>query len=255
MSHYVLFQMSGSFREHLIASHEFYVSEARVRLLDPFSEEAMKADADRYADEWLAKMAERFDPDRDDPGSHYEASWDEGVAFYLRLEDLRKTTRLSIIAGLYHEWEKQLRDWLAREIMRVAPGGHLRSAIWRQPIEDIFDFLESWGWPVRERPYYLDLRVCHLVINVYKHGSGTSLSQLRDLAPALTGQTETMPAFLFSALDHTRLSVGDDDLIRFSNALVAFWRDVPENTLQSQISNEPAWIGKALEKDQAARKT
>lgn len=253
MGDYVLFQMWGSFREHLIASHKFYVAEARARLLDQFTEASMKAHADRYADEWLAGMAVHFDPDRDDPSSHYEQAVDERVAFYLRLEDLRKSTQLSIIAGMYHEWEKQLRDWLGREIMRVAPGEHMRSAIWKQTVGGIIDFLESWQWPVRSQPYFRDLHLCHLVVNVYKHGSGTSFEELKAFAPALTGQQADTPAFMLSVLDHTNLTVGDTDLDRFSEAIIAFWRDVPENTFRTQMSAEPVWLQKALKKDLDAR--
>lgn len=95
MTDYVLFQMWGPFREQLIASHEFYVKEARDRLLAQFTEEAMKADADGFAEDRLGKMAPRFNPDRDDPGDYYERAYDAGVDFYLRMEALRDTTRLS----------------------------------------------------------------------------------------------------------------------------------------------------------------
>ena len=60
MGDYSLVQMGGPFREQLIASNEFYVSEARDRLLAQFTEENMKADADRFAEDWLARMAGRF---------------------------------------------------------------------------------------------------------------------------------------------------------------------------------------------------
>lgn len=253
MSDYVLFQMWGPFREQLIASHEFYVREARDRLLAQFTEDSMKADADRFAEEWLAKMAPRFNPDRDDESAFYEQAYDEGVGFYLRMEELRNTTRLSVVAGMYHEWEKQLRDWLVRELGHMAPGQHLRAAIWKQQIDPLIDFLESWSWPVRARAYYKDLRTCHLVVNVYKHGNGGSLEELRKLEPALAGHTSETLGFLAPALDHTYLAVGDGELARFADAITAFWRDVPQNTFQSQISGEPSWITKALEKDIAAK--
>ncbi|WP_171003791.1 hypothetical protein [Sphingopyxis sp. L1A2A] len=42
----------------------------------------------------------------------------------------------------------------------------------------------------------------------------------------------------------------DDDLDQFSDAIVAFWHDVPENTFASQIGDLPKWLEKAIEKDQ-----
>lgn len=147
----VLFQMWGPFRDGLIASHQFYVSEAKTRLLSQFG--TMKEDADRYAEDWLASRAPYFNPDRDDPADAYQQAWDESVSFYLQLEDLQKATRLSVIAGMYHEWEKQLRDWITRELGRVIHGSHTRAVFWKATIDQLFDFLECWGWPVRSRPY------------------------------------------------------------------------------------------------------
>src|SRR3546814_11359637 len=75
---------------------------------------------------------------------------------------------------MYHEWEKQLRDWLGKDMGELRLGKHTHAAIWRAVIGDIFDFLEMWQWPIRSRPYFHDLHLCHLVVNVYKHGAGPS---------------------------------------------------------------------------------
>ena len=247
----VFLQMWGPFRDHLVANHEFYVAQAKGRLLTQFNDEAMKADADQHAEDWLASRAQYFDPDRDDPADAYEQSWDEAVSFYQGLVDLQKTTRLSIIAGIYHEWEKQLRDWLGREMGHHRLGEHTNAAIWRVVIGDIFDFLECCQWPVRERPYYADLNICHLVVNVYKHGNGNSFKELKEKAPEIAGPKDELPGFFLSALDYTNVEVTDADLNRFSDAIVAFWKDVPENVFFSQLSGEPKWLKKAVEKDLA----
>ena len=246
----VFTQMWGPFREHLIANHEFYVVEAKKRLLAQFNDDAMKVDADRHAEEWLASRAQFFDPDRDDPGSVYEQSWDESISFYQGLVDLQNTTRLSVIAGMYHEWEKQLRDWLGREMGEHRLGEHTHAAIWKVNIGDIFDFLECWQWPVRDKPYYADLHICHLVVNVYKHGRGNSFNSLQELAPDLVGAKADLPRFFISALDYTNLEISDAKLDQFSDAIIAFWKDVPENTFFSQLSCEPKWLEKAVKKDQ-----
>jgi len=243
----VLVQMWGPFREQLIANHQFYVAEAKKRLLAQFDEETMKADADRYAEEWLAGIP--FDPDRDDPAGAYEQAWEENISFYQSLAELRDNTRLSIIAGMYHEWEKQLRDWLGREMGHHGLGEHTHTAIWRVVIGDIFDFLEFWQWPIRDRLFYTDLNICHLIVNVYKHGNGNSFKELKDKAPELVGANEGLPGFFLSALDYTNLEIGDAQLDRFSNAIISFWRDVPENVFFSQLSGEPNWLKNAIIKD------
>lgn len=254
MTGYVVFQMWGRFREHLIASHEFFVAEGRKRLLDQFNDAGMAAEADKFAECWLQESSAYFDPERHDSGDFYEQAQDESIAFYERLEDLRTITRLSIVAGMYHEWEKQLRSWLDKELMRLPETGeHVRLALWKVNIHELIAFLETWGWPVRTKGYYADLELCHTVVNVYKHGSGPSLTKLKTLAPDLAGHDGSMPAFIASGLDHTHLSISDAEIARFSAAIVAFWRDVPENTFDRQIGDAPAWLELALKKDLKAR--
>lgn len=249
----VFLQMWGPTREHLIGNHEFYVAEAKRRLLDQFDDDAMKADADRHAEEWLAQHAQFFNPDRHDPADAYEQAYDEQSGFYQSLVGLRDSTRLSIIAGMFHEWEKQVRDWLGRELGHHGLGKHAHDAVWRVTFDDLIALFECCQWPVREREFFRALHLCHLVTNVYKHGNGASFEALKELAPELAGDTGDLPAFFVSALDYTTLKVTDADLGRFAEAIVAFWRDLPENIFFSQIPEPPKWLERALRKEQEGR--
>lgn len=243
----VFLQMWGPVREDLIATHEFYVSEAKRRLLDQFSEDAMKADADRHADAWLAARAKSFDPDRDDAADNYEQAYHEGIGFYASLVALRDNTRLSIISGMLHEWEKQFRDWLGREFGHHGFGKPLHDAVWMAKAAELFDFMEACGWPVRSQPYFADLQIGLLVVNVYKHGNGRSLDQLKAVSPGHVAGGD-LPAFFISALDYAALTVPDGDIGRFAAAVTAFWRSVPENILFSQLADPPEWVQRALKK-------
>ena len=244
----VFLQLWGPTREHLIANHQFYVAQARTRLLDQFVDDAMKADAQRHSDEWLAERAQHFDPERDDPGATYEAAYDEHISFYLSLAGLRDSTRLSIIAGMFHEWEKQIRDWLGKELGHLGLKEHVHAAVWAAKFDELMDLFERCAWPVRDQEFYSQLQRAQLVVNVYKHGNGPSFETLRRLAPELVGGMER-PAFFVSALDYSALVVSDDDLIRFAEAITAFWRTVPENIFFSQVGEAPKWLEKALRKE------
>lgn len=244
----VFLQMWGPTREHLIANHKFYVAQARTRLLDQFEDEAMKADAQRHSDEWLAERAQHFDPERDDPGADYEAAYDEHISFYLSLAGLRDSTRLSIIAGMFHEWEKQVRDWLGRELGHLGLKEHVHAAIWAAKFEELMDLFERCAWAVRDQEFYPQLQRAHLVVNVYKHGNGQSFDTLKQLAPDLVGGKER-PAYFVSALDYSALKVGEADLAQFAEAITAFWRAVPVNIFFSQVGELPKWFEKALRKE------
>ena len=75
-----LFHMWNRFREKLIAEHNFYMEQAKKRLLSQF--ENLEEESDRYSEEWLAKTSHHFDPDRHDPGDFYEQAYEEGIEFY-----------------------------------------------------------------------------------------------------------------------------------------------------------------------------
>lgn len=114
MSERVLFMMWGPFRESLIKAHAFYVEQARKRLLSQFGD--IEAEANKAPEEWLEQTSHLFNPEQHDPGDFYEAAHEAGIEFYELLRDMRRQTRLSVVAGMFHEWDKQLRDWLTQEI-------------------------------------------------------------------------------------------------------------------------------------------
>lgn len=252
MSGFVLFQMWGPFRQSLIKSHLFYVEQARKRLLSQFDD--IEADADRAAEDWLEQSGQNFNPDRHDPGEFYEAANDVGIEFYGLLSDMREQTRLSVVAGMFHEWDKQLRDWLAREIQHWHRGDNATLKVWSADFGQIADLLESLGWNVRSADYFRTLDACRLVVNVHKHGEGKSLDELRSHFPEYLHDPFNGSGSAYSDTkyrDHSHLKVTDEQFQAFSNAILAFWRDIPENVLDSQMSDVPDWFGKAILKDRA----
>jgi len=252
MSDYVLFKMWEPFRQSLIKGHLFYVEQAQKRLLTQFAD--MESDSDRAAEEWLEQSGKFFDPDRHDPGDFYEEAYDVGIEFYGLLSDMREQTRLSVVAGMFHEWDKQLRDWLVCEIQHWHRGDSVASKVWSADFGQIASLLESLGWDVRSKDYFRMLDACRLVVNVYKRGKGKSLDDLRENFPEyLDDPLKDFGATNSSAghLDHTHLKVNDAQFQEFSDAILAFWRDVPENVFESEVTDVPDWLGKALLKDRA----
>lgn len=253
MSGYVLFQMWEPFRQSLIKGHSFYVEQARKRLLSQFND--IEAEADHAAREWLDQSGKYFDPERHDPGDFYEDANDVGIEFYGLLNDMREQTRLNVVAGMFHEWDKQLRDWLVQEIRHWHRGDHLISKIWLVNFGQLAELLESLGWKLRTTDYFLKLDACRLVVNVYKHGEGKSLDNLKVSFPEyLDDPFKNCGSALSDTryLDHTHLKISEDQFQGFSDAILAFWHDVPENVVESQVTNVPDWFSKAIQKDRAA---
>lgn len=252
MSGYVLFQMWGPFRQSLIQRHLFYVEQARKRLLSQFGN--IEADADQAAEAWLEKSDQYFDLDRHDPADIYEAANDVGIEFYGLLSNMREQTRLSVVAGMFHEWDKQLRDWLVREIQHWHRGDNITLKVWSADFQQIAELLESFGWNVCSTDYFRALDACRLVVNVYKHGEGKSLAELKGNFPEYLDGPFSGSGGAFSEnkyQDHTHLKVSDDQFQAFSDAILSFWRNIPQNVPESQITDVPDWFGKAIMKDRA----
>ena len=254
MTDRVLFHMYSGFRAQLIENHEFYVAQAKARLLDQFTDEAISEEADRAAEESYLQRGRNFDPDRHDSGDFAEAAYDDGVWRYQLMTALRDNVRLSIVSGFFHQWEKSVRQWLVNELRHWHHGEVTRCAIWKKNLGELLDLLESFGWSLKSTVYFKKLDACRLVVNVYRHGDGPSLNELAKSYPnhfdhPLEDIRGAIGEMWFSP-SHEYLKISDRDLDEFANAITAFWEDVPENVLGSQITTPPNWLLKALEKDQ-----
>ena len=250
MRNFVAFQMWGSFRKQLVKAHVFYVEQAKKRLLTRF--ENIEEEAQAEMDTWLEETSHLFDPERHDPGDFYEQANDVGIEFYELLTEMRDRTRLSVIAGMYHEWDKQLRDWLWREISRWHRGDELRRQVWAVDFVSLMEFMVALGWDVKGTAYYAHLDACRLLVNVYKHGEGKSFEQLRDRYPRYIQHPfadNSDVDWAVSQADYTHLKVADQTVDEFSKAIIDFWNDVPENVFASTIEEVPKWFERAYNKD------
>lgn len=250
MSDSVLFHMWGPFRRSLIAGHRFYVEQAQKRLLSQF--EDIEVEARTASDEWLESNKGNFDPDRHDPGDFYEAANDAGIEFYSLLSGMREQTILSVVAGMFHEWDKQFRDWLAREMQHWHNGSFAAQKVWLADFSQIVELVESLGWKISGTEYFVQLDACRLVVNVYKHGRGKSLEDLRHKYPEYLEDQFSGSGGIFSGIDYrdyTNLKVTKDQFDAFSVAIITFWQNLPDYTFASQTNELPEWLRKALKKD------
>ncbi|NMW21774.1 MAG: hypothetical protein HKK67_09115 [Chlorobiaceae bacterium] len=242
----VLFQMSGSFRALLIRSHKFYVEQAQKRLLSQFQN--IEEEAEKYSREWLNQHSPMFDPDRYNADDFYDQATEEGIEYYEMLEDMRNRTRLSVISGMYHEWDKQFRGWLTKEIEFWHHGNEAKSVIWKKTFYPLMDFLEAIGFHVKSMPYFTSLDRCRLIVNAYKHGDGDAFTHIKKLYPEFINESMNDSLYIDMS-DHTDLVVSDAHVEEFSKAIIDFWESVPENFFDSDIICFPEWFEKAFEKD------
>ena len=251
-----IFYMWGTRREGLIAEHQFYVSEGKKRLTNQFSDKAaIEQEATAFGEAWLKRAGRHFNPDRHDVGSFYEQAQDEEIQHYAALDELGNSARLALIAGMYHYWERSLREWLtSRDCTgHFHKGDHLPRAIWGAgffPVLELFQCIGLFqaGCTIRDR-----LDTCRMVVNTYKHGAGSSADQLKAKRPELFDQyglRAKSTLVNYAALtDYTDLYVEDAQIDEFADAIEEFWRAIPEYVTDSEFQPVPKWFIKAYNKD------
>ena len=241
-----LFYMWGPFRDSLIESHLFYVKQAKVRLLSQFDN--LSIEAEKYAEEWLKERSPYFNPDIHDPSDFDEHAYDASIEFYQMLSDMRNRTLLSIMAGLFHEWDKQLRDWLVKEVNHWHSGEAVKKAIWKANFEEVFDFIDKVIVEVKSQNFYQPLDKCRLLVNAYKHGEGDSFQNLKSKYPEFLDSL-MVGDFFVNFSDYTDIVVNDTHVDEFSNAIVEFWKIIPQYVYSDKDIEFPDWFKKAYIKD------
>ena len=151
---------------------------------------------------------------------------------------------------IFVEMDKELRGWMASELGRWRHDGELVSKVWTRRLVEIYDLLEACGWNSRKASFMNLLHQCQLVVNVYKHGHGNSLHELKaDYPQYLTSKTEEELYLDIDFLDHAQLHVEMHQLIAFSNGIVDFWESIPERLFLDYTADFPVWFVKAWNHD------
>jgi hypothetical protein len=146
------------------------------------------------------------------------------------LSDLRQSVILGALAGLYHQWEKQLRGFIEMELAHDVKRDDAAKAAWSGIIGEVFDLLREFGWDVRVQPFFAPIDACRLIVNVYKHGQGPSLVELNRRYPAYLPDPigKRIPAFGSRGPSHEWLTVTEKDFPEIASGLRAFWEALPE---------------------------
>ncbi|WP_370336457.1 hypothetical protein [Parvularcula marina] len=250
----LLFYMYEYRRKHTIAKHNFYVEQGKIRLTDQFSDqEKIAQEASRYAEEFLENASRHFDPDRHDPSDFYDQAIEEERDFHIALDSLGNAARLALISGMFHAWDKELRSWLTSNdgIGYWYRGEELPKAIWRVNFHEIIKLFECAGLFPKGDPILRKLDLCRLVVNTYKHGSGSSENDLKDLYPEFFDQYgfRSKSPDILKFTNYEDLYVKPEHIDLFSEAVIAFWNLVPDHITTEDLTYIPEWFDSAVKRD------
>jgi hypothetical protein len=231
-------QMHDYLRVSIVERHTFFVTEAKNRLLNQFND--IEAEAERYQEEaWQAAIQAPYHGDEPDMGDIAQGVTDAAAGHYMLLDDMRKQVRLSTTAAMFHQWDKELREYLDNELRHYLERAWINKHIWNGKTVDIFDLFEQFGWKVTHLPFYKLIDACNLVVNVYKHGKGNALTRLHKDYPQYMSKVgiRSWTGTLF--LDHRWLEVTDSDFDDFAGAFEAFWREMPDRLVYDFPDDTP----------------
>lgn len=223
-----LYMWTGT-RATFIERHDFYVEQVRERVFAQFRE--ISEEAERYADNVYERLGSMPGDENSDMEAIAEQASDRGQSFFGLLSDLKKQMLLGALAGLYHQWDKDLRSFVEFELTNDINMEQATKIAWDPNIGNVFEVLKEFGWDCRLRPFFAKIDACRLVVNVYKHGKGRSLDELALKHSEYLDHgfpKEAEPALIATYLDYEWLSISEAQFDEIAAALRAFWDEFPE---------------------------
>jgi len=205
-------------RRYALGLVDAYENEVTNRVLLVFDN--LVQEADDAADQSYA--------DTGDEGTARE----QGFSVYSDLKFVRDQVTGLAIAGLYHLWERRIKEFLVGEYRHCGkPTGKVFNADFRK-LEAV---LQEVHWPIKTEAFYSDLNRLRLVANVVKHGDGGSCKELLKLEKELEKQGKAPDMFFDFGHPWANDRRGSSDLSferehfpRFANAVRRFFEQFPE---------------------------
>lgn len=221
-------------RRLLLQRHDFYVAEVKRRVIRQFSD--IVGEAEHFGELEYARLSSAPGYEPNDPHAELavmaEAATERAGSLYDLLSDLKKQMFRGALAGLYHQWDKDLRHFIERELRHNYGESFVQKIVWDAPVGSVFKMLREFGWDVTSSDFFPLIDACRLIVNVHKHGNGQSLRDLAERYPRYLNIPTTFGGKerIGDGLKHEWLSVSSADFDAIANGLRAFWVAFPERS-------------------------
>ena len=77
-------------------------------------------------------------------------------------------------------YKRQLREWLTKELRSWHRGKNVVKSIWKADVSSVFELLFVFNFDAKVITGYERLDAMRLIVNVFKHGDGPSLDELKE---------------------------------------------------------------------------
>lgn len=217
--------MHNSVKEMYLERHQFFTQQIRSRILSQFADVDGDAEAFRHTE--YERLGQEFREGEEEVA--VALAQDNAEDFYMLLSDMKNDMELASVAAMYHRWDKDLRDFLERELNHSVEPDQTADAAWDSDPIAAFRLLKAFGWDCEPLPFFNVIQNLRLVVNVYKHGKGRSLTDVARRCPQYLSRQPASGTV--DDPDYEDLMVSTEQFDQFATAIDEFWRAFPERLL------------------------
>ena len=213
-------------RAWALGQHRAFLKGVLEKILPVFKD--INSEAEAFAEAEFQRLLSVPCSDAVDIGDIAERTMDDGVEKYRDLEFVQGQLHVLCVAGIYHLWERTLKDFMLREI--DFGGDEKIREIRMAGFEKLICCLTKLGFDVKSEQFFAGMETANLVTNACKHGGGPSLDRLAMKAPnLLQGPDQSMPLLPFAPPHPDNLWVDASKIEEFGSSIEQFWREMPEH--------------------------
>jgi hypothetical protein len=211
-------------RRYALWSVSTYSRIVRSRVLATFDDDKIEEEARAAAEVYFeSKMNEpAWDDCGSDEGEIADAASDLERYLYDDLRFVGDQVTMLAIAGVYHLWERRVKEFLERQF---GDNGYIPvEKVRKWDFINIIKVLSAFGWDICDADFYSQLDILHLISGVAKHGDGPSCKALLEQAPDIFRKTG-----LNVPPSARNLKLSQDDFCRATAAVIEFFKQFPEH--------------------------
>lgn len=226
-------------KQAALDSTKVYTDSFSNRLIPTFdniSVEAKKVAEERYQSLMSRPAGYDYSYDSYGGGDAAEDAQDAGIQMYENLTFVKKQLIGLSVAGLYHLWERTLRQFLCKELQHLVDETELVKLA-KGDFKYFVKLLKCFSVDISRHGYYGKLNELRLVASTVKHGDARACSELIKLAPKLFENN--------SLIEYDYVRTADDlnsttaDFISYSNSITEFWMRLPQRMPLSKNATNP----------------
>ena len=223
------FHFCSSNRAWALGQHRALVHGVREKLLPAF--ECIEAEARAFAEQEHERLARRPSwGDGTDMVEVAEEAIERGHERYQDLLFVQGQLQALSVAGLYHLWERTLKEFLVRELRWMETPGKIIRKIRLAGFVELMSILARLDFAVRDQSFFNGLKTVSLIANTCKHGKGPAFKRLAKEAPEfLRGPYQTDSLFLFNRPEPDDLWIDTSKIEELASAIEQFWISMPES--------------------------